>query len=159
MSITLKLKHVEGLLLRNQSAHKLDRTVDGTIVKGEEWRFDPDVDPQHKGLKQDEDPRKVETDGSYVKLGTYTIYITAGLKNLVVEKKGKIEHIDFRNSSLRNQIRVRYQKLVNVNAGKDGKKPDMKWQNDGQPQYVPANAWTGVSVGDGQRAIVDEMPT
>lgn len=153
MSVTLKLKYLEGLRLRNQSAHKLDRTVDGAIVKGEEWKFDPD------DCKQDEDPRKVESDGSHVKLGTFTIYITAGLKNLVVEKKGKVEHVDFRNAALRNQLRVKYQKLVDVNAGKEGKKPHLEWRTEGQPQYIPANTWTGVFVGDGQRAIVDEMPT
>jgi hypothetical protein len=157
MSVTLKLKHLEGLRLRNQSAHKIARTGKegdgGTVIKGEEWKFDPD------DCKQDEDQRKVEADGSHVKLGTYTVYITAGLKNLVVERKGKVEHVDFKNSALRNQLRIRYQKLVDENAGKEGKKPHLIWKPEGQPQYIPANTWTGVFVGDGQRAIVDEMPT
>lgn len=141
------LKHSDGLRLRNQSAHVVPET------KAVEWKFDSE------DCKQDEDIRRVEADGTHTKLGTYTVYVTHNLKNLIVERKGKVEHVDFRNSSLRNQLRLRYQKLIDANAGKEGKKPHLVWQNDGQPQYIAANAWTGVFVGDGQRAVVDEMPT
>ena len=149
MSITLKLQHQDNLRLRQQSAHKVERTESGTILKGTEWRFEPE------DCKQDEDLRKIDAEGKKLKLGTYTIYITAGLKNLVIERKGKVEHVDFRNSSLRNQMRVKYQKLVKP----DPKKTNQEWRDDGIPQYIPANTFTGVFVGDGQRAIVDEMPT
>lgn len=147
MSIKLTLKYSEGLRLRNQSAH-----VDPES-KAVEWKFDPD------DVKQDEDLRRVEADGTHTKLGTFTVFVTHNLKNLIVERKGKVEHVDFRNSSLRNQIRIRYQKLVDEHAGKEGKKPHLVWRPEGQPQYIPANTWTGVFVGDGQRAVVDEMPT
>lgn len=149
MSIKLSLKHSEGLRLRNQSAIKVEK--DGKPTNEVVWKFDPE------DCKQDEDLRKVEADGSHVKLGTYTSYITTGLKNLVVERKGKVEHVDFRNSSLRNQLRIRYQKLVEVKKG--DKVTGKEWRFDGQPTYIPANTWTGVFVGDGQRAILDEMPT
>jgi len=144
MSIKLSLKHSDGLRLRNQSATKTDQ---GVI-----WKFDPE------DCKQDEDLRHVEPDGSHTKLGTYTTYITTGLKNLVVERKGKVDHFDFRNSALRNQLRIRYQKLVEVKTGKEGK-VSKEWRFDGQPTYIPPNTWSGVFVGDGQRAILDEMPT
>lgn len=153
MSITLKLKHLDTLRLRQQSAQKVERTENGAIVKGTEWKFDPD------DCKQDEDQRKVGPDGKHEKLGTYTVYITAGLKNLVLELKGKVVHVDFRNGSLRNTLRIKYQKAVEVKDKKDEKKIHTEWRDEGTPQYIPANAWTGVFVGDGQRAIVDEMPT
>lgn len=153
MSVKLILKHSEGLRLRNQSAHAVVPKEGEKPTNLVEWKFDPD------DVKQDEDLRKVEADGSHTKLGTYTTYITFNTKNLVVEKKGKVEHVDFRNSALRNQLRIRYQKLVDVHAGKESKKPHFEWRFDGQPQYTPPNVWTGVFVGDGQRAVVDEMPT
>lgn len=153
MSVTLKLKHMEGLVLRQQMARHVDRTDSGTIIKGTEWVF------EREPVKQDEDLRKVEADGSHVKLGTYTVYVTAGLKNMVVEKPGKIEHVDFRNSSLRNQLRLKYQKKADVNSGKKDAKPHLEWRDEGAPQYIAPNVWTGVFVGDGQRVIVDEMPT
>lgn len=156
MSIKLSLKHLEGLRLRQQAASKVEPKEGEKPTNELVWRF------EHDDCKQDEDPRRLEADGSHVKLGTYTVYITANLKNLVVELKGKVIPVDFRNSALRNQIRIRYQKLVDVSKAEEGKpkpKPKLVWQNDGQPQYVPANTWTGVFVGDGQRAIVDEMPT
>ncbi len=146
MSVKLQLKHSEGLRLRNQSAIKNESGKD--LI----WKFDTE------DCKQDEDLRRVEADGSHTKLGTYTTYITAGLKNLVVERNGKVEHIDFRNSSLRNQLRIRYQKAVEIKNHKDSK-AHIEWRFDGQPTYIPANTWTGVFVGDKQRAIVDEMPT
>jgi hypothetical protein len=153
MSVTLKLKHQDGTRFRQQMARKVERTENGTVLKGTEWAF------EREDCQQDEDARKVDSDGKKLKLGTYTIYVTAGLKNLVIEKKGKVEHVDFRNSSLRNQLRVQYQKLVDANEKKGDKKPHFEWRNDGSPQYVPANTFTGVFVGDNQRAIIDEMPT
>lgn len=158
MSITLKLQHVDGLRLRQQAATKVERTEAGSIIRGVDWKFEP------KDCEQEFHQRLVGADGKKVKLDHYIVYVTAGLKNLVVEKKGKVESYNFQNSALRNQMRVKYQKLVAVE--KDGKpaktkegKPIMEWKDDGSPQYVPSNTFTGVYVGDGQRAIVDEMPT
>jgi hypothetical protein len=150
MSVTLRLNHVDGLKLRQQSAHKITRTPDGQVVNGLEWKFEPPTDPVNETLMQDEDPRRRDSQGKPTKLGTYTVYITAGLKNLVVSKKGPIVSVDFKNSSLRNQMRTKVQKL-------DPK--TKQWKDDGAPQYVPPNTAYGVFVGDNQRAILDEMPT
>jgi hypothetical protein len=150
----LKVRHVDGLRLRQQS--NVGSTVDGVTTK--EWKFEPEE------CRQDEDSRLVGADGKKVKLGTYTVYLTAGVRNLVIEKKGKVESYDLKNSALRNQMRVQYQKLQPVT--KDGKpaktkegKTIMEWKNDGPAQYTPPNTVGGAFVGDGQRVIVDEMPT
>jgi hypothetical protein len=154
VSIMLKTKHVDGLRLRQQS--HVGSTVGDVTTR--EWKFEPEE------CRQDEDSRLVGPDGKKVKLGTYTIYLTAQVRNLVIEKKGKIESYDLKNSALRNQMRVQYQKLQPV--VKDGKpartkegKPIMEWKADGPAQYTPPNAVGGAFVGDGQRAIVDEVPT
>lgn len=160
MSIVLKLRHVDGIRLRQQSANSI-RTVkdNGDVVNGgKEWKFDA------LECQQDEDSRRVGNDGKKEKLGTYTVTIAAGLRNLVIEKSGKVESIELRNPALRNQMRTQCQTLVPVE--KDGKptttkqgKPIMEWKNSGPAQYVPPNSPHGVFVGDGQRAIADEMPT
>lgn len=152
MSITLKITHLDGMRLRQQSA---SRKEDGTL----EWKFDPTE------LQQDEDPRKVDSHGKHEKLGTYTMHLTSSLKNLVVEKKGKQESCNFRNSSLRNQMRMKVQTLTEIKpvkldeAGNVLKRAVMEWKDGGAVQYIPANQWTGIMVGDNQRAILDEMPT
>jgi hypothetical protein len=162
MSVTLKLNHEDGIRLRQQAATKVERVqteVDGhkvdtpIVSKGVDWRF------EREDVQQDEDPRKVDTNGRKIKLGTYTVYITAGLKNLVVERKGPVKPYNFHNNSIRNQIRIQPQKLTEVKKGKEGEKPVMGWKNDGTPTYVPANTFGGVFVGDNLRAVIDEMPT
>lgn len=154
MSIMLKTKHVDGLRLRQQS--NVGTAKDGVTTK--EWKFEPDE------CRQDEDSRLVGADGKKIKLGTYTVYLTAQVRNLVIEKKGKLESYDLKNSALRNQMRVQYQKLVPlIKDDKPAKtkegKTIMEWKNDGAPQYTPPNTVGGAFVGDGQRVIVDEMPT
>jgi len=158
MSILLKLTHKDGLRLRQQGACKVERNVNGVALKGLEWKFDPD------DCKQDEDQRKRDQDGRPIKLGTYSVHITANLKNLVIERKGSVESVDFRNSALRNQLRVQYQALTEtrpaqMNGEKVVKSAVKEWKNSGPAQYVAPNTFTGVFVGDGQRAIIDEMPT
>jgi hypothetical protein len=180
MSVTLKLVHEEGIRLRQQAAHKIDVTKDKTVEKtdpltGEkvtekvpefshttvEWRFVKRPASDGKSVEecqQDEDPRRVDSSGHKIKLGTYTVHITHGMNNLVIERKGKVTPFNFKNNAIRNQVRVQYQRLVDSGRTKD-KKPVHEWKNDGPPQYLPPNTFGGAFVGDGQRAIVDEMPT
>jgi hypothetical protein len=152
MSITLKIKHIDGLRLRQQAAHKVERSADGSVVGGTKWSF------EREEPLQDTDARKVDSDGKPMKLGTYTIYITAGLKNLVIEYPDQVKatHVEFRNSAIRNQIRVRYQTRSEV---KKGEKVHYEWKDSGSAQYVPANTFSGVHVDQNQRAILDECPT
>jgi hypothetical protein len=170
MSIQLKLTHEEGIRLRQQSAHKVERVkmiVDGKEVAGgavkggTDWRFDKFQFPNGQMVEecqQDEDPRRVGPDGKKIKLGTYTIHITAGTRNLVIERKGKVAPFNFKNTAVRNQMRVRYQTLEPTDR-KKGDKVVHEWKDSGLPQYIPPNTPCGVFVGDNQRAIVDEMPT
>lgn len=170
MSIQLKLQHEEGVRLRQQSAHKIERVqpiVDGkkveggAIKSGTDWRFDKFQFPNGAitdECQQDEDPRRVGNDGKKLKLGTYTIHVTAGTRNLVVERKGKVAPYNFKNTAVRNQMRIRYQTLEKTDR-KSGGKDVYEWHDSGTPQYIPPNTPCGVFVGDNQRAIVDEMPT
>lgn len=170
MSIQLKLTHEEGVRLRQQSAHKVERVapvVDGKEVaggqvkSGTDWRFDKFQFPNGQTTdecQQDEDPRRVGNDGKKLKLGTYTLHVTAGARNLVIERKGKVTAFNFKNTALRNQMRIKYQTLEKTERQHKGKDV-YEWHDSGMPQYVPPNTPCGVFVGDNQRAIVDEMPT
>lgn len=175
MSIMLKLTHEEGLRLRQQTAHKVERAAGigdksgdtpGPVRHGTDWKFDRWQDETGKWFEeaqQDRDPRRVGADGKKIPLGTYTLHITAGMRNLVVERKGKQAAFNFKNSAVRNQMRVQYQVLeAKTKDGKpvtkDGKQVH-EWKNSGQAQYIPPNSFGGVYVGDTQRAILDEMPT
>jgi len=164
MSIELRLTHEEGLRLRQQTAQDVQRTnPDGTgfVKAGKDWKFDRYQEQNgawKDEVQQDLDPRRVGPDGKKIPLGTYTVYITHGLRNLVVERKGKVKAFNFLNRAIRNQMRVQYQKLEATNR-KKGDKVVHEWVNDGGPQYVPPNTPYGVFVGDNQRAILDEMPT
>lgn len=158
MSIELRLRHEDGVRLRQQTAHNVER-ADGT--SGKDWKFDryQDANGKDQGeMQQDLDNRRVGPDGKHLPLGTYTVHITAGLRNLVVERKGKISSFDFQNRAIRNQLRIKYQKLVATDRKKGGQVVH-EWVDEGQAQYIPANTFGGAFVGDGQRAILDEMPT
>lgn len=172
MSVTLKLVHEDGIRLRQQSAHKVEHTeeqvdkltgtktkVTSTVV---DWRFvkRPASDGKIvEECQQDEDPRRVDSNGRKVQLGTYTVHVTAGMNNLVIERKGKVTPFNFKNGAIRNQVRVQYQKLVDSGRKTKDQKPVHEWKNDGAAQYLPPNTFGGAFVGDGQRAIVDECPT
>lgn len=167
MAIQLKLTHEEGLRLRQQTAHKVERVAalggeGGTPVLGTDWKFDKFQDPTGKTYEevpQDKDPRRVGPDGKHIALGTYTVHVTANMRNLVVERKGKVTAFNFKNPAVRNQMRVRYQTLEkNGRKTKDGKEIH-EWKDSGQAQFVPPNSFGGVFVGDNQRAILDECPT
>jgi hypothetical protein len=154
MSIQLVVDHVEGLRLRHQMAHKVERTEGdhgGDVKGGAEWRFADEIE-------RDKDERRRDNNGHPLLLPRYTFHVSYGLKNAVIEKKGKIETLSFRNSALRNQLRIKVEALTDTGR-KDKKDAPIKEWRPQQTQYVPANTWTGVAVGEGLRAIVDEMPT
>lgn len=172
MSITLKLSHEEGIRLRQQSAHKVDHTEEHvdkltgekvkTVTSAVDWRFvkRPASDGKIvEECQQDEDPRRVDSNGRKVQLGTYTLHVTANMNNLVIERKGKVAPYNFKNGAIRNQVRVQYQRLVESGRKTKEGKPVHEWKNDGAAKYIPPNTFDGVFIGDGQRAIVDEMPT
>lgn len=163
MSITLKLAHEDGIRLRQQSAHKTDqKDKDGTVVTRVDWRFMKRQEPNGQTVEecsQDEDFRRVGADGKKIKLGTYTVHVTYGMNNLVVERKGKVAPFSFKNPAIRNQVRMQYQKLEPTSKKTKDEKVIHEWKNDGPAQYVPPNSFSGAYVGDGQRVIVDEMPT
>jgi hypothetical protein len=167
LAIQLKLTHEEGLRLRQQTAHKVERAdkiagEGGVPVLGTDWKFDRYQDATGKTIEevpQDKDPRRVGPDGKHISLGTYTVHVTANMRNLVVERKGKVTAFNFKNPAVRNQMRIRYQTLEkNGKKTKDGKDIH-EWKDSGQPQYIPPNTFGGAFVGDNQRAILDEMPT
>jgi hypothetical protein len=167
MSIQLRLTHEEGVRLRQQTAHKVERSAgigvgSAVPVMGTDWKFDKYQEPNGKTseeVPQDKDPRRIGSDGKHIPLGTYTVHVTANMRNLVIERKGKVTPFNFKNPALRNQMRVRYQTLEkNGKTTKDGK-PIHEWKDSGQPQYIPPNTFGGAFVGDGQRAILDECPT
>lgn len=168
MSIALKLIHTDGLRLRQQTAQEVERVgVENSVAVGREksWKFEKAFDYEGKPIldgtvDQDRDPRLVDTNGKKQKMGTYTVYITAGLKNLVVELKGKIRSFDFKNPAIRNHIRIRYQTLKDTGRKSKEGKPIVTWEDvEGAPTYIAPQTFGGAYVGDTQRAIVDEMPT
>jgi hypothetical protein len=172
MSIQLKLSHEDGVRLRQQQASDVTRTEDrvvdgqtvrgGLVVTGKEWKFVKGQDNNGhptEDVQQDEDLRRVDSMGKKLKLGTYTVHITGGVRNLVVERTGKVKPYNFKNPAVRNQVRVKYQTLEKTGRKtKDGKDVH-EWKDSGLPQYFPPNEHMGVFVGGGTRAIVDEMPT
>ena len=164
MSVTLKLVHEEGVRLRQQAAHKIEHKDDltGAVTPSVDWRFVRRQASDGKLVEeclQDEDPRRIDAHGRKLQLGTYTVHVTAGMNNLVIERKGKVAPFNFKNPAIRNQVRVQYQRLVESGRKTKEGKPVHEWKNDGQTKYIPPNTFDGVFVGDGQRAIVDEMPT
>lgn len=171
MSIQLKLVHEDGVRLRQQTAHKVDRVpgigdksgeTPGPVKGGTDWKFDrfqDDTGKTYEEVQQDRDPRRVGNDGKKIPLGTYTVHVTAGMRNLVIERKGKVQSFNFKNPAVRNQMRIKYQELkASDRKTKDGKVVH-EWKDSGQAQYIPPNTPCGVFVGDNQRAVVDEMPT
>jgi len=163
MSVTLKLQHEEGIRLRQQSAHKTEQKgLTGETTQVTEWKFTKR--PASNGAlvedcQQDEDPRRVDANGRKVQLGTYTVHVTAGMNNLVIERKGKVVPYSFKNPAIRNQVRVQHQRLIDSGRKTKDGKPVFEWKNDGAPKYVPPNSFDGVFVGDNQRAVIDECPT
>ena len=156
MAIALRLNHIEGLRLRQQQAKDVvfSEGANGGVPSStaKEWNFDG------ADCTQDTDPRKVDSHGKPIPLGTYTVHIAANLRNLVIEKKGKIEAMAFRNAALRNQMKIRMQELKPTGK-KDKTGKDIKEWTTVKQEYLPANEWGGAFAGDGVRSILDEMPT
>jgi hypothetical protein len=157
MAISLRIDHKEGLRLRQQQAKQVEYATgdgggNGAAMKGTEWAFDG------ADCQQDTDPRRVDNKGKPLPLGTYTVHIAANLRNLVIERKGKVDTIQFRNSALRNQMKIRQQEFIDSERKDKTGKHIKEWKTTKQ-EYVPANTWTGVYAGDGIRAICDEVPT
>jgi len=164
MSVTFKLVHEEGIRLRQQAAHKTEQIDEKTKILSThvDWRFvkRPASDGKiTEDCQQDEDSRRVDSSGRKAQLGTYTVHVTSGMNNLVVERKGKVTPFNFKNPSIRNQVRVQYQTLVESGRKTKEGKPVHEWKNDGAAKYIPPNTFDGVFIGDNQRAIVDEIPT
>lgn len=153
MAIFLKIEHVEGLRLRQQVAQSVLRAKTGEVQKGSEWTFERDpVSRKEAEVPRDLDPR------TRAPVNTYSVSVNHGTKNLVIDKKGKPASVSFRNSSLRNQLRIKLQELAPVKKDKDGKDV-LAWKDIGTLQYLGPQATGGVTVGDGVRAFIDEMPT
>jgi hypothetical protein len=159
MAIFLTLQHVDGLRLRQQVAATVERvkgteTSDGMVVGAKEWHFEKKPGTREDvEVEQDRDKRNPDK-----LLGTYSPSISFGLKNLVVERKGAVTNIDFRNSSVRNIMRIKTQVLAPVGK-KDKEGKDIKAWTDQNTIYLPPNQWGGFAVGEGLRIILDEMPT
>jgi hypothetical protein len=161
MAIFLNFEHVDGLRLRQQLAvaTRVEGTElsDGAVVGAKEWLFEK-LEPGAHASPDREVPRDLHPK-TREPLNTYTgVTINFGLKNLVIDftKRGVIQ-VPFRNSSVRNQLRIRYE-TVTKRKGKDGTETEV-WKSSGPAQYLAPQLWGGVAVGDGQRAILDEMPT
>lgn len=143
MSITLRFTHIEGLTLQQQTLHK--------EKDSQTWKNDPET------ARRDVDYKQLDSKGRPRQLDSYEpLYVTAGMRNVVLTKKGPIVHVDFRNSSLRNQLRLKTQVLTEVKGDKGAVKKEWK---DSSTSFVAANTFSGAFIGDGQRAILDEMPT
>jgi hypothetical protein len=164
MSIQLKLQHEEGIRLRQQQSQEVTRSDDGSVQgkPGKEWKFVRFTDNnghQVEDVQQDEDARLVGNDGKKLKTGFYTIHITAGIRNLVLERKGKVAPFNFKNPAIRNQVRVKYQTLEKTGRKTATGKDVHEWRDSGLPQYHAPNSFMGVFIGDNTRAVIDEMPT
>lgn len=145
MSTQIQIRHIDGLRLRQQIFKDVpDSRFAGELKEGESpptvkaWKFDAGAGD----VRQDEDNRTHEP------LGVYSPYIGYSLRNLVIERKGKQENVTFRNGNVRQTLKVTQQEL-----GKD-----KKWKPVGT-NMIPPNSWGGAVVGDGNRAIVEELPT
>jgi hypothetical protein len=146
---------MDGLRLRQQQAKQVVFTEGdkgGIATNSTEWTFDS------SDCVQDTDSRRIDNHGKPLPLGTYTVHIAANLRNLVIEKKGKVGVVQFRNSAIRNQMKVRMQEFVDTGKKTKDGKPIKEWKTVKQ-EYLPPNTWGGAFAGDGVRSILDEMPT
>jgi hypothetical protein len=154
MAICLKIKHTDGLRLRQQVASVQARAGDGAVIKGAQWHFEKDpITKRDAEVPRDLDQR------SRKPLDTSTVYVSYGLKNLVIDRKGVPAGVDLFNSSLRNSLKVQIETLTEVKTKGDEKKVQKEWVPSGPPAFIAPMATSGVIVGDGVRAILNEVPT
>lgn len=145
MSTLIQLRHIDGFRVRQQDYKDVpDSRFKDKLKEGESlpmvkaWRF-----PEDGGIvRQDVDNRTHEP------MGTYSPYVAYNLRNLVIECRGTKQNVSFRNANVRQVLKVSQQEL-----GKD-----KKWKPVGSCM-IPPNTWGGCVVGDGNRAIVEELPT
>lgn len=155
MAIFLRIEHIDGLRMRQQTAQKVQREgTDGTVKAGTEWRFDKDpVSKEDALVQRDLDSRTREP------TNIYSPVLNFGLRNLVIERKGPVVAIAFRNSSVRNQLRIRYEQFLPTGKKNSKDEDILEWRSTAAPTYILPSQWGGVSVGTGIRAFLDEMPT
>jgi hypothetical protein len=126
---------------------------DGLVVNGKDWRFEKDpVTKKDVDIDFDRDPRTQQP------LKTHSFSLSFGLKNAVIDRHGKAENVAFRNESVRNVLRVKI--LSHEPTAKKAADGDFirAWKEH-STIFVPPGQWGGAVVGDGLRAILDEMPT
>lgn len=145
MSTMIQLRHIDGLRVRQQDYKDVpDSRFKGELKEGEQlptvkaWRFPVDGGE----VRQDVDNRTHEP------LGSYSPYIGYNLRNLVIDRKGKQENVTFRNGNVRQSLKISQQELGR----------DKKWKPAGV-SILSANSWGGCVVGDGNRAVIEELPT
>jgi len=158
MTIFLRIEDIEGLRIRQQIGQKVSRVVgsdlsDGLVTGNTEWKFEKDPITRHDvEIALDLDQRTQRP------LKTRSFSVSFALKNAIVDRKGKAENVSFRNESVRNVLRVKVQSL-DATDKKDSNKEFIKAWKDHTTLFVQPGQWGGAVVGDGLRAILDEMPT
>ena len=158
MTIFLKIDHMPGIRIRQQVAHSVARTSgtelsDGLVVGGKEWKFEKDpITKKDVEVPRDLDQRTQKP------LNTYSFSVSFGLKNAVIDRQGKAENVSFRNESVRNVLRVKVESYEPTEKRDSNKEPIKAWKPHSTLQVQPGQ-WGGAVVGDGLRAILDELPT
>ena len=139
MATQIQIRDVPGLRIRQQALREVVDSKykgDGEPPLVKVWKFDAGEIPQDKDRRTQEP------------LGVYSVHIAYNLRNLVIERQGKADSVTFRNANVRQTLQVR-QEVLDANK---------KWKPNGTSQIAP-NTWGGVIVGDGNRAIISELPT
>lgn len=158
MAIQLTIEHVDGLRLRQQVHRASVDPKTGTVTKTNEWVFQKDpLNRNDLEVPRVLDPRTREPTKFYMPV------INGGVQNLVIDKKGTPAPVSFRNTSLRNTIRIRT--FVQMEEKRPGAKEGEKeqsvraWRPNLTPVFLGPQEVGGVVVGDGVRAFVEELPT
>lgn len=158
MTIFLKIEDIDGLRIRQQVATTVTRVTEsemsgGLVVGGKDWKFEKDpLTKKDVDVALDLDPRTQQP------LKTHSFSLSFGLKNAVVDRHGKAENVAFRNESVRNVLRVKVQSFEPTDKRGHDKEFIKVWK-DHSTLFVQPGQWGGAVVGDGLRAILDEMPT
>jgi len=158
MTIFLRIQHIDGLRIRQQVAHNVERVQktelsDGLVVGGKEWKFEKDpITKKDVEVPRDLDQRTQKP------LDTYSFSVSFGLKNAVIDRHGKAENVSFRNESVRNVLRIKVQSFDPTDKRGADKEFIKAWK-DHSTLFIQPSQWGGAVVGDGLRAILDELPT